>query len=159
MKIEKTCSKCSATKSASEFPTDKKAKDGLGSWCRECQNTQQRERRRVVRRDTELGPANRAKNRARRKGKVYPSDLNRTRIYRSKEARIAQHCLARAVKIGKVTRPTQCENCGDSPTPTKGRSLIQGHHDDYSKPLDVRWLCTLCHAEVHREDRYATAER
>lgn len=30
------------------------------------------------------------------------------------------------------------------------RGQVQAHHDDYSKPLEVRWLCTQHHADVHR---------
>lgn len=43
-----------------------------------------------------------------------------------------------AVKVGKIPRPEICSRCGD-PNP-------QGHHHDYSKDLDVEWLCPRCHA-------------
>jgi len=35
-----------------------------------------------------------------------------------------------------------CEVCGSLDT--------QAHHDDYSKPLEVRWLCQLHHSRVHK---------
>ncbi|WP_218650451.1 hypothetical protein [Brevundimonas sp. P7753] len=30
---------------------------------------------------------------------------------------------------------------------------VDAHHDDYSRPLDVRWLCRAHHMEVHNELR------
>jgi hypothetical protein len=41
--------------------------------------------------------------------------------------------------------PQPCEECGD-----KG----QAHHKDYSKPLEVTWLCVRHHAEQHRAYAY-----
>lgn len=43
-------------------------------------------------------------------------------------------------KKGNITKPTNCEACGCAP------KRIQAHHHDYSKPLDVAWLCSDCHA-------------
>jgi ribosomal protein S27AE len=45
-----------------------------------------------------------------------------------------------AVKSGRLVRQP-CETCGAEPT--------EAHHDDYDKPLEVRWLCSLCHGAEH----------
>jgi len=50
----------------------------------------------------------------------------------------------RAVKNGSLVRKECCERCGL-------KCKTEGHHKDYSKPLDVMWLCRKCHAMNHRK--------
>ena len=42
-------------------------------------------------------------------------------------------------------KPECCESCGAA---TNSR-LLHGHHADYSKPLEVEWLCRKCHLAEH----------
>jgi len=56
-------------------------------------------------------------------------------------AHIAVHA---AVKRGHLTRKP-CEICGES--------KVQAHHDDYTKPLSVRWLCKTHHIEADNARR------
>ena len=65
------------------------------------------------------------------------------RIYRTEAGRrraIVRGRVQNALKSGKLVR-RPCEVCGDV--------RVQAHHDDYTKPLDVRWLCPKHHHEVH----------
>jgi hypothetical protein len=57
--------------------------------------------------------------------------------------RAARVELGNAVRDGKVVRPPLCDVCSQPADP------IHGHHDDYSKPLDVIWCCTACHSSIH----------
>ena len=61
----------------------------------------------------------------------------------TKEKERAREIYSRAVKSGRLDRPSACSECGDS-------GKIHGHHEDYSKPLEVRWLCSSCHGLAHR---------
>lgn len=53
--------------------------------------------------------------------------------------------LGNALRSGKIQSPSHCQDCGVECKP-------HGHHEDYSKPLDVVWLCSLCHGKRHRID-------
>ncbi len=60
--------------------------------------------------------------------------------------RRARKLLFDAIRRGEVGRG-QCE----CPTGMPCRGRIEGHHEDYAKPLEVRWLCQAHHAELHRK--------
>ena len=59
----------------------------------------------------------------------------------SPERKRATTLVATAILNGTL-KPQPCEACG---TGRRG----QAHHDDYAKPLDVRWLCGGCHKRHH----------
>jgi hypothetical protein len=50
----------------------------------------------------------------------------------------ARTIVSNAVRDGRLQRQP-CEICGDVKS--------QAHHDDYRKPLQVRWLCFVHHRE------------
>lgn len=54
------------------------------------------------------------------------------------------------VRAGGLKKPATCSECGEEPRP--GLSL-HGHHDDYNRPLDVRWLCPRCHRRWHGSNK------
>jgi hypothetical protein len=67
-------------------------------------------------------------------------DPQRRRAYREVE---------KAVRAGRLIRPASCERCDTD------RIAIQAHHADYSRPLDVTWLCASCHKTLHLEGERA----
>lgn len=60
---------------------------------------------------------------------------------------------ATAVESGKITKPANCDDC------YRGGKLHAHHHRGYDKPLEVEWLCSLCHNARHREREKAKEER
>lgn len=46
-----------------------------------------------------------------------------------------------AKKTGTLKCPCYCEDCGECFIP----EMMYAHHEDYTRPLDVEWLCGKCH--------------
>jgi len=49
-----------------------------------------------------------------------------------------------ALKKGRLIKPDLCQDCGH-------KKKLNAHHHDYTKPLDVIWLCRDCHGKQHRK--------
>jgi hypothetical protein len=61
----------------------------------------------------------------------------------ARERKAARHAVDYALTAGRLKREL-CVKCGDK---------AQAHHEDYSRPLDVVWLCARHHRELHRNQR------
>lgn len=116
----KQCSKCEHLKSAFDFNLNNKSRDGIAHWCKACKLNWKKH--------TTAGRAYR----------------RRWKSIWSKRCRHKANChliVFRAVKSGKLLR-LPCEKCGSVEN-------VEAHHDDYSKPLSIRWLCRKHHKEHH----------
>lgn len=54
----------------------------------------------------------------------------------------ARVAVYQAIRSGKLIRQS-CSVCGVFPA--------DAHHENYSKPLDVIWLCDSCHKQHHKK--------
>lgn len=123
----KYCPRCDKTKPTTDFYVIKSRRDGLSSYCMPCQRVYAEERDRTP------------------EGKITLAKKSRKMMKYSPDKWRARAKLRYAVKIGEVQKPENCERCGIS----REDRRMEAHHPDYSKPLDVRWLCQLCHKLTH----------
>lgn len=67
--------------------------------------------------------------------------VNRSRL-KFPERRKAGIIVMNALRTGKIIRSDHCSVCNKICVP-------EGHHPDYSKPLEVVWVCKDCHTAIH----------
>ena len=150
----KKCVKCGGDKAISEFYKQPGSSDGVASKCKECQKQASQEARyanleRYREYDRTRGslPHRRAARDAYQKtenGKETCSSSKKSWITRNHDKRSAHIAVGNALRDKKLTREPCCV-CRSKQS--------QAHHPDYAKPFEVVWLCTKCHAELHRAER------
>ena len=152
----KKCTKCQETKKLNEYGVDKRAFDGRRSECKRCMLVRAREYKRSLK-----GVSRDCLNASRRKWAATNRDkingynnrwveanpeklreLSRQKYKKDKGKYLARDAVKRAINSGSIKRGG-CEICGTT-------ERVQAHHDDYSKPLVVRWFCCQHHHDLHR---------
>lgn len=121
---EKYCSRCKAV--GTEMVNHAKGRDGTQYYyCRECNTSQARRYR-----ETKKGKEN-----------IYRAVYKSIDKLRYKQD--ARLLVRDAVFSGLLSKPVVCEHCCIE-------KKLNAHHEDYSKPLQVLWLCVSCHFARHR---------
>lgn len=137
MSDEKRCFKCGRSLPISEFYAHPMMGDGHLGKCKECARKDVRENRASKRLQYARYERERFKRPERKRDMVRRSRLHREANPNKAKARAM---VEREVLAGRLQR-NPCEICGEPKT--------HAHHDDYSKPLEVRWLCVKHHMEAH----------
>src|SRR5574343_1986618 len=150
----KACFKCGAVKPLTEFYAHPAMKDGTVNKCKECNKTDVRKNYRHNISHYKEYEASRNKEPHRVKarqdyalterGVECGNKAKRNYIHRNPIKQEAHTILTNSIRSGKVIKGP-CEVCGST-------YRIHGHHDDYAKPLEIRWLCSAHHRQWHTEN-------
>lgn len=147
----KTCLKCGETKPIEMFYRNPTMADGHLNKCKACIIAYGSENYRRKIKNPVWNIAMRQRSRlkyAEKRAAGHVVNVNKERLkhwlpgylLKSRARRLVHLRVWNAIQAGKLIRQA-CEKCGNTKT--------QAHHDDYSKPLDVRWLCAPCHSAHH----------
>jgi hypothetical protein len=117
----KKCSSCNEIKDYFFFHKDKNTKTGCTTYCKICKNIKDKAYAKTYVISKEI------KDRKTNWRKSFPERKN------------AHSKVYRAMKNGVLVRQP-CFICGDK---------SEAHHPDYSRPLDVVWLCPPHHRQAH----------
>lgn len=150
--MTKQCFKCHKTKPISEFYAHPQMGDGHLGKCKTCAKRDVAERVGRLGNNPEWLAKERERcrikqDRYRRLGLAYPTTQEaRERWERKNPHKRKAECIAAsAQKRGLLKMPKRCVRC------KKKSADLEKHHNDYSKPLEVEWLCTRCHGITRRK--------
>ena len=124
----KKCTKCNREQLPSEFRKKglENGKRRYHSWCRSC-----------------ISEANRIAGY--NKGQYGNSRFTEWRKRNPEKVKVSA-LLRMAVRKSILYKPDKCSKCKRK----IDKRGLQAHHSDYTKPLDVVWVCRKCHGFLHR---------
>lgn len=148
----KRCFKCRKVKPLSDYYKHPQMGDGHLNKCKQCTKKDATKHRSenldyITRYDRERAKLpHRVKSRKDyfKKNPDVQRAIKERWVANNQHKRKAQYAVNNAVRDKRLIR-LACQKCGDKNS--------NAHHEDYSKPLDVVWLCDKHHAERHKELR------
>lgn len=152
----KECYECKIVKPLAEFYKCDRMKDGHFNKCKACYSVyykklhQEKHDYYVEYYRAHIDDPKRKEMRqkymegCRASGKYKQAEKERAQKSKAKypEKYKARSAVNNAIQLGKLKKG-MCEICGNPE--------VEAHHDDYSKPLDIRWLCAEHHGKQHRK--------
>jgi hypothetical protein len=135
----KTCPKCEKTLPLELFNKSKATADGASSYCKACGKEYHANWK-----EKNLTPEKAKKYREKfaKDNPGYSTKKKAEWLKSHPERAKVRDAVKYAMKTGKLVRQP-CFVCGDQQSET--------HHPDYSRPLDVVWLCKPHHIQLHNE--------
>lgn len=154
---KKQCFKCQRILPIAGFYKHPRMADGHLNKCKSCTRADVRRNRMENLKYYRLYDANRYRANPRRReardayslsvsGHEKQREAKKRWDHRNGHKRRAQNCLRRAVQNGQLEKPSTCQSCGEE---VEDSRQLHAHHEDYSKPLVVEWLCSACHGVRH----------
>jgi hypothetical protein len=146
----KRCTKCDLKKELVYFYKSNKTLDGYHNSCKECWKVRRHERyfenRDKVRKQCRIYYILHSDH-LKAKSKRQKKTIGQLHMYRAKnpEKYKARYVVSNSLKRGIITKKDKCEICNS-------KQKLQAHHRDYTKPLEVLWVCRNCHAKIHIRD-------
>ena len=144
MEQVKKCSACGQVKPLSEFNKHKGKKDGLQDRCRSCFSKYNKRRYLLQKEET--------KDRVRKYREENIENIFETRMRmceKNPSQKNAREAVSLAIQLGYIEKPDHCLGCGRPGS----ESRVTAHHHDYSKPLEVVWVCSKCHRQLDANRR------
>jgi hypothetical protein len=137
----KTCRGCNQPKPLDEFYQHPQMGDGRLNFCKTCVCEKVRSHR-IRNESVRIYDRERSKTPERKR---HLKRITREWNEKNPDGYKAHYLISNAVRDGRIIKKP-CASCGSM-------KRIHAHHHDYSKPLDVTWLCARCHAAVHAAER------
>lgn len=133
----KICFKCEEEQPFIDFYKHKQMADGYLGKCKRCTKADASQHR--------SDNLERIREYDRRRGNRQPEGYSKEYAKRFPQKYKSQTAVNNAVRDNRLLKATECEDCSS-------KKFLHGHHDDYSKPLEVRWLCAACHHQWHAKN-------
>lgn len=133
----KACFRCGETRDLSEFYTHEEMADGHLNKCKSCCRSEAvKNRLSKISYYREYDRKRFATDRRR----AFLAERQRRYRAANPGKTAARSAVSRALRSGELVRG-RCEVCGSD--------AVDAHHDDYGRPLNVRWLCRVHHLFEH----------